>query len=834
MNNKPLHTRIITAVLGFSLAALTGCVVTPVPLTDQDRAAQAQADLAALFVDQEAVSGPITMAEAMARAIKYNLDHRVKLIEEAAALAEVDVLRMDMLPRMAASAGYVSRNNEAGASSQSLLTGTQSLEPSTSTEKDRQVNDFSVAWNVLDFGISYVTAKQSGDRTLVAEERRRKAIQNIIQDVRVGWWQALAAQRLLAPTASLIKSTRSALVRSRRAQREGLMSPLDALEYQKAMLETLRDLTKMRQQLEISRTELAALMNLRPGTQFSVAIPSMNEWQVPGLNMSVDELERIALLNRPELREEDLALRIDQADVRKAFLRMFPGIEIDWGKHYDDNTYLFNSSWHEAGLRVAWNLFDFMSGPAAKKFAEAKVDIDNIRRLAMSMAVLSQVRVAVQRFQLAVTDHNLAKQMHYVESGIRRQVGAEAQAETIDQLEVIRRRADQLVARMQHALADAEAQNALGRIYNSVGIDPLPAEVPGHDIGSLTQAIGAYEAKLAAGIRAAVPVNLPGAAPGTEMGPGERLGPPTAQDDMESATARNVAMVDPKVDEMELAVDEGQLWAGDDAADRRVAAMEAPAPASVDALATVTDTVTETPVPAVESDSATELGRVTADVLRIRTQPSTSAAVLAAIRYGRVVELTARVRDWYSIKADTVAGFVHGDFIEPIPPVVASSTVATPAPSDVEVTAPATATGDEPTNVKVLHDPTLAPASELLGPGQGTDAPLVMTPEPAKVMVDKPAPQAAPVVDEGLLGPADVGNGEPLAVAPAATAPEPVAAVVNVPLVNVRGDASTLQAPIAALTGGQMIKLLGRQDDWYRVQVGSVEGFVHGAYLVVR
>ena len=37
-----------------------------------------------------------------------------------------------------------------------------------------------VAWNLLDFGVSYFRAKQLSDQKLIAEERRRKALQTFI------------------------------------------------------------------------------------------------------------------------------------------------------------------------------------------------------------------------------------------------------------------------------------------------------------------------------------------------------------------------------------------------------------------------------------------------------------------------------------------------------------------------------------------------------------------------------------------------------------------------------------------------------------------------------
>lgn len=69
--------------------------------------AQQQKDSVNLRKDVEPITGPLTLDEAMARALKYNLDRRSKQMEEALALGQLDVNKYDMLPRVLAQAGYL-------------------------------------------------------------------------------------------------------------------------------------------------------------------------------------------------------------------------------------------------------------------------------------------------------------------------------------------------------------------------------------------------------------------------------------------------------------------------------------------------------------------------------------------------------------------------------------------------------------------------------------------------------------------------------------------------------------------------------------------------------
>ena len=89
---------------------------------------------------------------------------------------QFDLSKYELLPQLVAKTGYNSRDKFSGSSSRSLLTGNQSLQSSTSSDRDIFTNDLSLTWNVLDFGLSYIRAKQSADHVLIAEEEKRKVV----------------------------------------------------------------------------------------------------------------------------------------------------------------------------------------------------------------------------------------------------------------------------------------------------------------------------------------------------------------------------------------------------------------------------------------------------------------------------------------------------------------------------------------------------------------------------------------------------------------------------------------------------------------------------------
>ncbi|MEB6587967.1 MULTISPECIES: TolC family protein [Pseudomonas] len=477
-----------------SLLALviSGCAVTSQPIDRSVSEARARTDLASMFKDQEPLSGPLTLHQAMARAVKYNLEARLKVMEEALAKRQVDLAQFDMLPRMAAEAGYAGRSNVSASSSQSVRTGTQSLEPSTSQDRDRDVADLTMVWNVLDFGVSYVSAKQQADQRLILQERKRKVIHTITQDVRSAYWRAVAAQRLLNQIDSLMGRIEQARSDSQSMTAQRVGDPVQTLSYQRALIEATRQLEQQRRALSLAKTELAALINLPLNTDFTLA-PEQG-YVIPQFHGDFSKLEEQALANRPELREQDYQTRISAAETRKAMLRMLPGLEFSAGGHYDSNSYLTNQSWADYGVKVTWNLFNVLSAPAAIKVAEAGEDVAAARRQAMSMAVLAQLYVANANFKESVRQFRTSEELATLDGQIAEQLRNRYKTQNIGELELIQGELNNLQTQLKRDLAYAELRNAYAQLYVSSGTDLLPDTLPDGNLQTIATALQNGEA----------------------------------------------------------------------------------------------------------------------------------------------------------------------------------------------------------------------------------------------------------------------------------------------------------------------------------------------------
>lgn len=135
----------------------------------------------------------------MARALKYNLDRRSKMMEEALAMGQLDVSKFDMLPKIMAQAGYAYRDRTRFTYSSSYPDDQPtSTTPATTSERNHTTRDLGLTWSMLDVGLGYYGSKQQADRLMIAGEKRRKAMHVLMQDVRTAYWRAASAQLLKA------------------------------------------------------------------------------------------------------------------------------------------------------------------------------------------------------------------------------------------------------------------------------------------------------------------------------------------------------------------------------------------------------------------------------------------------------------------------------------------------------------------------------------------------------------------------------------------------------------------------------------------------------------
>lgn len=459
---------------------LVGCAgVQPVPLTSQDLQPVNQTDQSAMRKNVEPIQGPLTLEQALARALKYNLDRRSKMMEEALALNQLDVNKFDMLPSLVAKAGYAWRNNDHITISRDALTGKPSTSRFVSQDRGHETAELGLTWNLLDFSLGYYGAHQQANRVLIASEKRRKAMHLLIQDVRTAFWRAASAQKLRAEVKSTIETAQSALKDSEKSVDERLKNPLDGLRYQRQLLENLRLLEAINQELTSAQVELASLINAPLGEVIQISENGLQGMDNSILSLPVQQLEEAALMQNADLREQHYNARIARLETRKTLARLFPNLSLSYAVRYDSDNYLVNRNWNEAGLQLSFNLFNLLTADTQIKLADAGVALADQRRMAMQMNVLTQVHLARLQLINAQNQFDRAETIYKVDQKISELGRNRESAQAQSKLERVSNDTATILSLLRRYQALAQVQKVESQLLANLGLEP--------DIGSTSE-----------------------------------------------------------------------------------------------------------------------------------------------------------------------------------------------------------------------------------------------------------------------------------------------------------------------------------------------------------
>lgn len=469
MNNKTFVSISIVSIL------FSGCSITPQEIKPQELKKDILLTEEKFKNNDYILNKNITINDAVNLAIKHNLKRKIDLLTIALSDKQLSASNFEMLPELMASGAYSYRNRYSSSYSDNIDPSTN--EPinaaagtySTSQERISKTSNVTFSWNVLDFGLSYIRAQQMADNYLIANEKARKSMHIIEQEVKYMYYQVLAGDKLIKQLTPLIDDVKDAYKTSNFLSKNKIDNPIHHFTYQRELLEIERTLHFIKKNLLESRTKLSQLMGLKPGTIFKLDDSEINNFELPKLNVSVKLLEQFALENRPELQEARYKERISKNEVNTAILKLLPGVNLSAGYNYDSNKYLQNDNWQMIGLNASWNLFNIFTYDTNKKVAELQEEIAKQEKVALAMAIISQVHISILQFEQAKEEFSINLRYLEVSKSIFDIAEKETLADVNDKLSFIKEKLNYLIANIRVASSYAEVQNAFSNINVSIG-----------------------------------------------------------------------------------------------------------------------------------------------------------------------------------------------------------------------------------------------------------------------------------------------------------------------------------------------------------------------------
>ncbi|MBU8902391.1 MAG: TolC family protein, partial [Victivallales bacterium] len=334
-----------------------------------------------------------SLVECIAIALDHNLDLKVYELKERIADEKVTAQMLGMLPELNITNQFHSRNKTPGSSSYSIETGQQSLVSSRSV--DNTINNLKIelALSVLDFGLAYLNAAQAEDRSLITVEQKRRAEQNLKLDIVKTYFKVAAAQDAIDTTEKLLLKCKRLEKVFVELEKSKAVSQLRLLDERKRFIRLEKRLMSYRRSYQNACIELRALMGYLPINDIRVDTNCLKLLSISTLP-DIETMEKIALVERPELYQLDIQTSITVTEARKTIIKMFPQVKIFLDFINSNNSFLYTQSWWEIGVHAAYNLLKLPQKIAQYRALNSEVDEIGMRTLALSIGVMAQVRIA--------------------------------------------------------------------------------------------------------------------------------------------------------------------------------------------------------------------------------------------------------------------------------------------------------------------------------------------------------------------------------------------------------------------------------------------------------
>jgi outer membrane protein TolC len=454
---------VILPIVGFGLS---GCSAVTSQLDNQEVATFADQLGADLHTEIRPSAGVITSDEAVMRAIEFNHAIRVKELEATVAAARAEALTGGMLPSVVARSEYYQRDRQSRSQSRND-TGF-----SSSSDKISVSSDVMLSWNIFDFGLAYVRARQGLDRAFQQREEAMRARLRIVEETRSAYWRAVAERMLDTAVPGMDREVEQALQVSRKAYGDPAVDPMAPINFQREILGLQRDLNQLKTSLGGSSEQLRQTIGIPVGSALRLQTYRGQDMKRP-LASSARADVALALRQRPEIRGHLYDIRISEDEAYAAILQALPGISLTSGALTDSNSFLLYANWLSLSAKIAGNLINLVRLPAELETNEAQLDVHRQNALATAATIAMQVHVARARVDVQLQAYRDARRFAATQRDLLRQVRVSVSLGKVGQQAVAREKLSTLIADVRTVVAFADLNAALAAYASSKGDEPI-------------------------------------------------------------------------------------------------------------------------------------------------------------------------------------------------------------------------------------------------------------------------------------------------------------------------------------------------------------------------
>jgi len=311
---------------------------------------------------------PLSLEEAARMGLNQHPAIEASAAQVDAAAARARQARSGYLPKVNYQESWSRSNNPVFVFS-SLLTQHQFTQENFDIGKLNRpdfLNNFqsvvSVDQTVFDAGLTRNQKRSAEIGTGIAEQQERGARMLAIANVVSAYYGVVLAGESLAVAEEAEKSAQADLERAQAAREAGLTTDADVLSIQVHLASVTEQRIRRGYELEVARAALNETLGVPLDTEHSLTTPLT---EIPEADISAEEYETRALVERPEARQAELATELADRGSRTTRAAYWPRVSVQGAFEADRQEFIKTggANWF-VGATMSWNLFSGFASQA--------------------------------------------------------------------------------------------------------------------------------------------------------------------------------------------------------------------------------------------------------------------------------------------------------------------------------------------------------------------------------------------------------------------------------------------------------------------------------------
>jgi len=457
----------------FTAVALSGCATTAVQYnsTNVDEITDSTLRPAAIALE---LKEPLSIDHVRSRTLKHNAEYARAQTDFIETVRTASTRGKDFLPQIYANTYGKWRNNmnaSVGVKADDI-SGDMPKDFFTTQDRSSAVSDFTASWDLLEIGLSGFKANRRAITAYSEGEQNQYLCHKLMVDVENAYWRAVAFEQAEKKSSWLKARIDFAIDLSEQRIKENPDTKLQELMFQRELIDINRWYQSLYRSLISAKPDLARLMNLPAGTEFS-----LQSKRLPSDLGGLEEQDIISLIkqayqNRPEIRRALYTADLTELKNEEDLWRHLPALRFFIGGTNDTNSFILNQNFASAGANLSWDLLRLSQIGETKRKGKVDLAKEAHQTEILASAIMAQVMIAREQMRSLDYDLTLAWKALSVQSGITSDLSADVAAGDTAETYLVKEELMRELSYIREQMARAELHTAKARLQQSIGRVP--------------------------------------------------------------------------------------------------------------------------------------------------------------------------------------------------------------------------------------------------------------------------------------------------------------------------------------------------------------------------